>query len=237
MEIEFYKRDAIIKGLGGSPNSLPPERGEVVEFSRKSRERLAFVANNTQADFRAMVTLTYPASYPSDGKTVKAHLNRFLTWARRSKGVTDYLWFIEFQKRGAPHFHILLSSYLPKVEVAEQWFAIVESGDTRHLNAGTRVEYLRSKDGGARYATKYAYKMTQKTVPPDYRSVGRFWGHSKGVKPVPRASMPLDGQSVEFVRDNVGGLYRCIFGGGGLAEVMLNNYVTELPPVSHQDAV
>lgn len=164
-------------------------------FSRKSRERLRFVAQNTSVRFRNMITLTYPREYPKDGKLVKWHLNAFLTWLRKDTKGCSYLWFLEFQARGAPHVHILFDTPFPRANadglkafrfrVSAAWYAIVGSKDTRHLSAGTRVERLRKPDGAARYATKYAMKMRQKCVPPEYRNVGRFWGASRDVKPEP----------------------------------------------------
>ena len=161
-------------------------------FSWKSRRRLAFVAANSPVRFTSMLTLTYPRHFPSDGRTVKRHLNTFLTALRRAHPAVEYLWFIEFQKRGAPHFHVLMRGI--RVHSATQkwcsstWYRICDTGDERHLRAGTRLECIRVPNGAARYAVKYAYKMRQKTVPPDYRNVGRFWGHSRAVKPVPNGT-------------------------------------------------
>jgi hypothetical protein len=55
-----------------------------------------------------MVTLTYPAEFPIDGKLVKrqfeALCKRWLRqWGERPRG----MWVIEFQDRGAPHFHMI----------------------------------------------------------------------------------------------------------------------------------
>ncbi|GAG62416.1 unnamed protein product, partial [marine sediment metagenome] len=73
--------------------------------------------------------------------------------------------------------------------VAAAWYRIVDSSDPAHLQAGTRCEAVRDANGAARYAVKYASKMRQKRVPPDFRNVGRFWGHSDDVKPVPRETI------------------------------------------------
>jgi hypothetical protein len=192
--IEIYKNDVVVKRQG--LNKTPPEttRGTVKEFSKASRKRLAFVASNTTVSLRTMITLTYPAEYPSNGKEVKAQLRKFLTWLQNETGGCEYLWFLEFQARGAPHFHILTDWPLPRDRgnkvlwygrIAKIWYETVGSGDLKHLQAGTRTETLRSKDGGARYAVKYAQKMRQKKVPPDYQDVGRFWGHTRKVKPEP----------------------------------------------------
>jgi hypothetical protein len=194
--VEVYENDVVVKrdGVGGTPEGVT--RGEITMFTRQARARLAFVAANTSITFRTMITLTYPAEYPTDGQRVKRDLKAFLDWLRRETGGCEYLWFLEFQKRGAPHFHILIDTPWPRRRaeetalrdrVASTWYRIADTGDAKHLAAGTRTERLRSSDGGARYAVKYAAKMRQKAVPLQYRNVGRFWGHSKGVKPRAKA--------------------------------------------------
>lgn len=193
--VDVYKTDAVVRREGWPNGACPGIRRQITEFSEASRRRLAFVAQNTSVRFRQMITLTYPKDYPSDGKTVKRHLNRFLTWLRRDTGGCSYLWFLEFQKRGAPHIHIVFDTAYSRrnadgygqfrIRVSTTWYRIVGSGDSKHLAAGTRTERIRKPDGAARYATKYAFKMRQKTVPEGYRNVGRFWGASRDVKPEP----------------------------------------------------
>ncbi|GAG94775.1 unnamed protein product, partial [marine sediment metagenome] len=168
------------------------------------------MAGNTDIDLVTLVTLTYPRVYPCDGKAVKKHLNTFLTWIRkRNKGVS-YLWFLEFQRRGAPHIHMMLSCGLPRKatekiaayrEIAQRWYTIVDSKDIRHLKAGTRTERIRTQDGARHYAVKYASKMAQKNVPPDFQNVGRFWGCSRDVPPKPQASVILDDATARTVLD------------------------------------
>ncbi|MEN6535739.1 MAG: hypothetical protein ABFD89_18895 [Bryobacteraceae bacterium] len=128
-----------------------------------------------------MLTLTYPCGFPSDGRTVKRHLRSFVERCRRMLGAAapteSLFWFLEFQARGAPHFHLFTTFSIDKGVVARWWYEIVGSDDERHLRAGTRIERLRSgKDGVVAYANKYAAKSEQKEVPPEYTSVGRFWG-------------------------------------------------------------
>jgi len=193
---------------GSPPPKHIPERGEITQFSKKSRQRLAFVASNTDVTFRTMITLTYPFQYPSDGKTVKEHFHAFLAWLRRDTGGLSYLWFLEFQRRGAPHFHILISTSMPRTavnktafrfRVSSTWYRIVNSGDGRHLAAGCRTERLRNEDGARNYAVKYAFKMKQKTIPKEYRNVGRLWGASRNVMPVCR-------EEVKCTEDDVRGV-------------------------------
>lgn len=185
--IRYFRRDVVIDYHGTTPFKFKPtKRAEVKEFSKKARNRLAFVAANTDVDFRTLITLTYPGRYESDGKTVKRHLRAFLMRLRRSDRANSYLWFLEFQKRGAPHFHILITTpFHPAMIgfVADAWYEIVDGKDPKHLSAGTRVEAVRNQDGARRYALKYAGKMRQKRVPADYRNCGRFFGYSRDVKP------------------------------------------------------
>jgi hypothetical protein len=143
-----------------------------------------------------MTTLTYPAEFSHCGQDAKRHLQRFLKWSYRNCGITAYLWALEFQKRGAPHFHIFTFEgclVRSKKAVSAEWFEIVGSSDEKHLLAGTRVERLRKPDAAGRYAAKYASKPWQKRVPENYWNVGRFWGHSRNVKPEPLATRSLEG--------------------------------------------
>lgn len=185
VEIRHYQRDTIIhrKYVNTQSRSSGSCRSVVSQFSRKSRNRLSFVARNAATPLPVFITLTYPSEYPSDGSTVKRHLNAFLQFVRRRN--LSFLWFLEFQRRGAPHFHIAVSGYVSAQSVALAWFRIVGSGDPAHFRAGTRCEHFRDPRGFAAYATKYALKFEQKTVPAGYENVGRFWGASRSVNPEP----------------------------------------------------
>lgn len=185
--IEFYQNDVRINYMILPVRNATgrKEDDKIKMFTQKSMKRLAFVASNTDVVFTHMTTLTYPKEFESDGKIVKKHLNVFLTWLRQRNEGVNYLWFLEFQERGAPHYHVLTDCHLDKRAVSQRWYDIVGSGDKKHLRAGTRTERLRSERGGANYAVKYARKMRQKVVPAEYENVGRFWGHSTAVKPKP----------------------------------------------------
>lgn len=189
--VEVYRNDAVVLRAAGWGNGVEATRTEIKEFSKASRRRLAFVASNTDIEFTSMLTLTYPRLFPSDGKSVKRNLKMFLQALQRKVNALEYLWFLEFQKRGAPHIHLLLQGVCVnrsmQLWVSETWYRLCATGDERHLRAGTRLERIREPDGARHYAVKYAFKMQQKAVPKPYRNVGRFWGHSKAVKPILRS--------------------------------------------------
>ena len=200
--IEVYKNDVRVIRKGDARPGVDWVRSEVKTFSRASRQRLAFIAANTDIVFTSMLTLTYPREFPSDGRTVKRNLNQLLTELRKRVPGVAYLWFLEFQRRGAPHVHLLIRGLrvhkATQRWVSDAWYRICATGDERHLRAGTRLERIRKPMGARNYAVKYAFKMKQKVVPPGYRNVGRFWGCSKGVKPQPK-------QTVQCTNDDLVG--------------------------------
>ncbi len=153
-----------------------------------------------------MLTLSYGNIYPSNGYLVKKSLNRFLTFLRTRYSNLGYIWFLEFQARGAPHFHVLLDQDVIPGDrdlVASRWliaaieFTMLDREYPPWLIADTALkmfkvhrhpktwEKLRSADGGRGYVTSYASKPNQKEVPKQFGNVGRFWGNSKNAIPRP----------------------------------------------------
>ena len=155
------------------------KRSKIIRFSKRSARRLRHLVRNTEDIWKAFITLTYPENFPSNGKEVKTHLNGFLQYLRCKK--IKYIWVLEFQSRGAPHFHIIASGQIQKEEVAERWYRIVGSGDERHLRAGTRVEGIKSKGHLYGYLYNYIKKLDQKKPPEGVEDVGRFWGSSRNL--------------------------------------------------------
>ena len=156
----------------------PPSRREVTGWSRKSRANM--VRTLCELDYSplfaghvrplAMITLTYPGDWETvapDGKTVKKHLRTLQkryerTWGEKLAGV----WKLEFQRRGAPHFHLLMrppqgTAAIPgarargdrlvgagldfKRWLSEVWADIVAHPDPeerrRHRLAGTGIDW------------------------------------------------------------------------------------------------
>ena len=125
---------------------------------------------------KATIDLTYPKDFPVDGKTVKKHYSKFRKRLRRL-GINS-LWVLEFQKRGAPHFHLMVDGEIDKELVSKMWFEIVGSGDEKHLKAGTKVQAIKDEGRVIRYISSYMKKLTQKIVPEEFKNVGRFGGYS-----------------------------------------------------------
>lgn len=190
--MDLYKGAIVVKRKAkGKVKVMRPTSNKVTRLSRKSLNRLAFLVSTSKVKFLSLLTLTYE-KIPVSGRQVKADLNLFLTYARRRMRhfKLEYLWFLEFQKRGAPHFHVLFNVRVPLVSretILRKWVEITNGSDKalRVTLHKTSWENIRLEDGAKRYALKYALKPEQKIVPPEYRDVGRFWGNSRGVKSDP----------------------------------------------------
>jgi hypothetical protein len=151
--------------------------------------------------------LTYPADFPVDGKRVKQNMHALIEWFRR-RGV-GYFWIIEFQERGAPHFHgfltdirldaggnFLKNSYIGQEELAIAWNRIISAdrpeylGDRDHLAHGCYHALIREQGKAASYFTEYMKKLEQKIVPAGYSDVGRYWGFTRDLLEVKVQTVP-----------------------------------------------
>jgi hypothetical protein len=128
-----------------------------------------------------MVTLTYPDNWPTSPAQWKRDLQNFLKRLLRRYAGAGIIWRMEPQKRGAPHFHLLIFNvrYLPYLRVAEDWASITNG----NIDSCSRVERVRSWRGVMSYASKYLAKLDgddrQFLAGVDglaLDEVGRLWG-------------------------------------------------------------
>lgn len=208
LEVEMIA--AYIEEHGDPPPEPLPSR-EITEWSRKSRARMfrAFCELDYQPllgrpGIPGMVTLTYPGDWlpvAPDGKSAKKHLKKFRKrWARAWGGPMLACWKLEFQHRGAPHFHLFTvvptgrsrDGRVFREWLSATWAEVVDHPDPeefrKHLLAGTGVDFaagLRARDPRriAVYFSKhglYAAKEYQNVVPVEWqepgKGPGRFWG-------------------------------------------------------------
>jgi hypothetical protein len=122
-------------------------------------------------------------------------------------------------------------SYWKEVEYGTDYIIPARDGsvrlDVERQHRRKKVwENVRSTDGAIRYVLSYALKPYQKTVPRDYRNVGRFWGLSSGVGPGPGADFSARESEVrelmiELGRDlgNMEVLPKYLFHSGDLTEI------------------
>ena len=179
--VRVYRRTTVLLKRAPLPskNRLLEPRGCISTFTMRSRQRMIFHALNSVNDWLSMVTLTYPLQWPSDGKIVKKHLQEILRGCKlRSFSV---LWVMEYQTRGAPHFHLLCS--VPPSHTGWMrplWSHALDTDDRRHLKRGFHVTPLQHSQennlGMCVYLATHGAKKHQKTVPPGVTNSGRWWG-------------------------------------------------------------
>lgn len=199
--VTVYKQDVVVrtKFIDHSKVKIKGKRGRIKALSVEARKRFKLhLRNIKEGSLNLFVTLTYGAYYPTDGKEVKKHLKSMRDWMLK-QGVRMGVWFLEFQKRGAPHFHFFIEGnytlssakvaaawarrikkYLPTQEAKDKLIA-VHQGNVK--NGRPCVEYVKKPHALSYYSTKYATKAHQKEVPDDYQNVGRFWGYWGDAKP------------------------------------------------------
>lgn len=176
-------------------------RGDITGWSRRSRARM--LRRLCELDYRTafegetlvMVTLTLPGEWRSvcsDGRAFKDLVKAFRKrWVRRY-GPISAVWKMEFQRRGAPHVHIMTA--LPEDPefrdwLSDAWCVVVGHPDPvqreKHRAAGTGVDFatgMRSLDPkrvGVYFSKHGAYsdKEYQNHPPENFEGVGRFWGY------------------------------------------------------------
>jgi hypothetical protein len=182
--------DDLRKALHGIYDSVGtedvPKRGKISEWSAPSRRNFRKFMGGLKLgalDGALMVGLTYPAEFPEPEShdVYKGHLEAFKARFRRQYPGASFVWKLEFQKRGAAHYHLVVFGIGEgqgaiddwKKWADRAWYEVVGSGDEKHLRAGVTSEWVRSRGGALGYLVKYLGKDDQ-TRPGDF--TGRYWG-------------------------------------------------------------
>jgi len=168
-------------GTAIAPKNKPAKRGQIEGLSKSSLVRLIrFMACIRRPGPVYFVTLTY-LDWVEDFDVWKGHLNRFLT-ALRKAYPTCGVWRLEFQKRGAPHFHLLL--WIDGTDEAEllawmtdRWLAAIaqrtKALEQNAVKVSTVFDLFRSEF----YLSLHHSKKNQDRT--DIKT-GRLWGKING---------------------------------------------------------
>lgn len=216
------------------------ERGQITKFSAASERALKRLVSSlnqrevTSGDCR-FVTLTYHEDYPS-ARASHAHLDAVIKRFERQWGPRGLIWKLEPQKRGAPHYHLLIlmgSQVTLQDEVewwAKNWCEVIgedvpskcyrwHKGQAKNrLGEQNRpcVEVVRDWSGVATYAAKYLGKRCENGA--DWQAPGRFWGVRRrellpiqvcGVDVSHAVAMKVRRTLVRFIRSQLTGWVTC----------------------------
>jgi hypothetical protein len=209
--VEYYKGASLFRTTKDRPCVAVGggRRGQIKGFTRQSRARLLelIACVLRDAELPCFVTLTYPAKFPTVERA-KRDLKIFLQRITRRFPSVGYIWKLEPQERGAPHYHLLVWGVEVKDLlgwVCKNWYEIAGDGDQMHLLfhmgvlKGSRpcVSKVRSFRGVWAYAAKYLGKTF---VVAEWGSkwTGRFWGVGN------RSNIPFGKmQTIEIPLDEV----------------------------------
>ena len=153
----------------GATGEVAAVRGVVTNWTKKSQNRMMIAIR--QLDLNAyiegrvpvMVTLTLPGDWLAvapDAATINAAFRRFKESYRYRWGNVQWIWKREFQRRGAPHWHLWLVPPAVDDDVFKEWLSLawtsairparcvigpcgefcVQSEWCRSLSAGTGVD-------------------------------------------------------------------------------------------------
>lgn len=189
--LQLYNKDLIVKRpsiqvLEGTTG----KRGNIFQFSAASSRRLKFTCRNSGHYIQSQFCCTFHNSWPRDGKSLKAMLERLIKRIKRKFGRgIHYLWVLEFQGREAPHLHLFLD-LLPTTEnrlfLADAWLdSSGQSADDqcRSFHSHPKNFFTWDMQSGDYLVKNYASKSEQKDVPAAFHNVGRFWGASRNMTP------------------------------------------------------
>ena len=176
----FFKAGNIDRLLEGTKN-------KITSFGLRGQKNCRFKFRSASRYMKTVLCLTYAEELKGilDGRKIKRHLDVFLKALKRKFGKNlRYLWILEFQSNGNPHFHMMTDIKPKHIRqfrrwVAETWYEIVDSKLEKALHAGTSADWIHSDIGCADYMASYLSKQHQKTVPNGFDNVGLFWGGSR----------------------------------------------------------
>lgn len=171
------------------PPERPPQRGIIHGMSPKSRKRMMEgIAQwaNFQVGRAYFITITYHDEWGVDFVAWKRDIEVLEKRMKRAFPEMGGLWKLEFQTRGAPHFHLIVSG-VDAVQsemiawVTKNWGEIAHSTSEYKGEYATNVRRVFSLRHAMHYCAKYMTKDVPLYVNPDSDGVlepiptGRIW--------------------------------------------------------------
>lgn len=210
--------ESLLFGEEADTDREVPLRGMVGSWSSKSRANMVrrlvtldYSAWMIPGQLPALVTLTLPGGWQDLAPDGARFMKLLQTWRKRYErawGPLQAIWKREFQRRGAPHFHLLMVPPQGRTETGEvfhtwlsrTWAEVCGAeGEEyqKHLRAGTGIDYAEAvtmrdpkrlaiyflkKESAASGASSKEY---QHRVPEFWagKTVGRWWGYW-GLRPL-----------------------------------------------------
>lgn len=190
--LEIYANRIVCKHKYRYPDGkkpVPPSDHRIHGFSSASRKRLMDgLASWNNLSVRAFfITLTYHEEWGISFEAWKRDLDVLIKRMKREFPTIGGVWKLEFQRRGAPHFHLIVCAEEFKTrEMLEEW--ITDNwADIAHKSSeyggkyATNVKRIISHRHAMHYAAKYMSKETPWAVNEETGEIlgeiatGRCW--------------------------------------------------------------
>ena len=165
-------------------------RGTITEFTKRSRFRLfvtlAKISNHL--DFPPIfATLTYHHGHENTPKPNHSVMHNFLVQLREFDPDVQFIWRKEYQKRGAPHYHLIIfpSGQCPfsgkkdyNIKINLIWHNLADPKSRRHAEYGCLIKNINNYKQACFYLSKYVAKCNNEG--PDIQE-GKHWGCSRNL--------------------------------------------------------
>jgi len=173
-----------------NPGNCKNIERKIKTFSENSRRNLSKHLCKIRFDSyneRWFVTLTFHNEIPNSQSTMKKIIDKFNKRLHRVNFFLDYVWKLEYQKRGAPHLHYLLLfpkrlSYKSRTQLASiiqrAWIECVGDNDELFKRLSVNIRQVGNNNKTVNYLMKYIDKLDDET---HEHNLGRFWAISKGL--------------------------------------------------------
>jgi len=182
--IKYYHPDSTI------PQTTPPERieNDIKSFSQKSRRHLFDIFNKINYSSYGVplfLSLTWHYDSPTTRHSIKLFLKLFRQRLEKIFPPFHYVWKFEYQKRGTPHFHIML---LPLTHSDIFYSDEKEKEIKKHWNELKVCKCIHCKTYSAHVVKVSTYQMALSYIAKEIAKVeenylehdlGRIWGTSQ----------------------------------------------------------
>lgn len=189
-KLQVYENSLYLKKTYTSESKKPPPKRkekDIQRFSKKSRTRMFHRLNQLQVSQLStglFTSCTFHEDYEISQEFIDEKRQKFLRILRDKIKDLVYVWRVEFQERGAPHFHFIFWTLNPELNfesvyykriIRDAWYQVKEcqcKGCRRHSVKTLTVSSFRKTAG---YVSKYIAKEDEE-IPEE--CTGRRWGWS-----------------------------------------------------------
>jgi hypothetical protein len=197
--------NSIQSNFGFQPTcqSEPPirEENDIHGFSRKSRTRMFNLftrINYSDYGFPVFSSNTWQHDFPDTRITIKNFLKNYYEGLKSKLPSHKIVWKLEYQKRGAPHYHLMLLPEDSSIDfrnakysniISDEWFKRKKCKCDDCKKYSVKVKAINDFKHAMIYISKELAKVGENYQEHD---LGRIWGASRSLKCNPLYTVKTD---------------------------------------------